>query len=114
MTIYANAVMGEVRIVVDAGTTVVVEGTAVMGEYSEQRPRVPFDAEQGGPVVRVQGVRADGVGARAAQGPARREPPQAPAPLTGTPDGHVRDIWCSSQGAKDFVSRKPSCRRKFG
>ncbi len=55
VTIYAHAVMGEVRIVVDAGTTVVVEGTAVMGEYSEQRPRVPFDAEKGGPVVRVKG-----------------------------------------------------------
>ncbi|MCW2512506.1 MAG: hypothetical protein JWR11_1548 [Mycobacterium sp.] len=56
VTIFAHAVMGEVRIVVDAGTTVVVEGTAVMGEYSEQRPRVPFDAERGGPVVRVKGV----------------------------------------------------------
>ena len=55
LTLYAHAVMGEVRIVVDAGTTVVVEGTAVMGEYSEQRPRVPFDAEKGGPVVRVKG-----------------------------------------------------------
>ena len=40
---------------VDAATTVVVEGTGVMGEYSEQRARVPFDAEQGGPVVRVRG-----------------------------------------------------------
>jgi hypothetical protein len=56
VTIYAHAVMGEVRIVVDAGTTVVVDGTAVMGEYSEQRPRVPFDADRGGPVVRVKGV----------------------------------------------------------
>ncbi len=55
VTIYAHAVMGEVRIVVDAGTTVVVEGTAVMGEYSEQRARVPFDAAKGGPVVRVKG-----------------------------------------------------------
>ena len=55
VTIYAHAVMGEVRIVVDAGTTVVVEGTAVMGEYSEQRPRVPFDPDRGGPVVRVKG-----------------------------------------------------------
>ena len=55
LTLYAHAVMGEVRVVVDAGTTVVVEGTAVMGEYSEQRPRVPFDAEKGGPVVRVKG-----------------------------------------------------------
>jgi Domain of unknown function (DUF1707)/Cell wall-active antibiotics response 4TMS YvqF len=56
LTINANAVMGEVRILVNAGTTVVVEGIAVMGEYSEQRSRVPFDPAQGGPVLRVRGL----------------------------------------------------------
>ncbi len=55
VTINASAVMGEVKVVVNAGTTVVVEGAGVMGEYTEQRPRVPFDAEQGGPVVRLRG-----------------------------------------------------------
>ena len=55
VTVNAHAVMGEVRLFVDAGTTVVVEGYAVMGEYSEQRPKVPFDATRGGPVVRVRG-----------------------------------------------------------
>ena len=45
VTINASAVMGEVKVLVDAGTTVVVEGAGVMGEYTEQRPRVPFDAE---------------------------------------------------------------------
>jgi hypothetical protein len=52
----ASAVMGEVKVVVDAGTTVVVEGSGVMGEYAEQRPKVPFDPERGGPLVRVRGL----------------------------------------------------------
>jgi hypothetical protein len=52
----ANAVMGEVRIVVGAGTRVSVEGFGVMGEFSEQRPRVPFDPAAGGPLVRVRGL----------------------------------------------------------
>ena len=55
VVINANAVMGEVKIIVDAATTVVVEGTGVMGEYSEQRARVPYAPLQGGPVVRVRG-----------------------------------------------------------
>ena len=56
LTIFANAVMGEVRVIVNAATTVVVEGTGVMGEYTEQRARVPFDPEQGGPVVHLKGL----------------------------------------------------------
>jgi hypothetical protein len=55
VVINANAVMGEVKIIVDAATTVVVEGTGVMGEYTEQRARVPYAPLQGGPVVRVRG-----------------------------------------------------------
>jgi hypothetical protein len=55
LTVYATAVMGEVTVVVDAGTSVVVDGVGVMGEFSELRPRVPFDPERGGPVVRVRG-----------------------------------------------------------
>jgi hypothetical protein len=51
----ASAIMGEVKVIVDAATTVVVEGTGVMGEYSEQRSRVPYAPLQGGPVVRVRG-----------------------------------------------------------
>lgn len=55
VVITANAVLGEVQVVVDAGTTVILEGVGVMGEFSEQRPKVPYDAERGGPVVRVRG-----------------------------------------------------------
>jgi Domain of unknown function (DUF1707)/Cell wall-active antibiotics response 4TMS YvqF len=53
--INANAVMGEVKVIVGAGTSVVVEGTGVMGEYTEHRGKVPFDPSLGGPVVRVRG-----------------------------------------------------------
>ena len=56
VTLNASAVMGEVRVIVHAGTTVVVEGVGVMGEYNEQRARVPFDPERGGPVVRLRGL----------------------------------------------------------
>jgi hypothetical protein len=56
VVVVANAIMGEVQVIVDAGTTVVVEGVGVMGDFSEQRPRVPFDAVRGGPVVRVRGL----------------------------------------------------------
>ena len=55
VTINASTLMGEVKVIVNAGTTVVVEGAGVMGEFTEQRARVPFDPEQGGPVVRVRG-----------------------------------------------------------
>lgn len=56
VTVTASAIMGEVKVVVNAGTTVVVEGVGVMGEFSEQRGRVPFDGAAAGPVVRVRGL----------------------------------------------------------
>jgi hypothetical protein len=56
VVINASAVMGEVKVVVDAGTTVIVDGFGVMGEFKEARAKVPFDADQGGPVVRVRGL----------------------------------------------------------
>ena len=56
ITINAGAVMGEVKIIVDAGTTVVVDGFGFMGEFAEQRAKVPFDPSLGGPVVRLRGA----------------------------------------------------------
>jgi DUF1707 SHOCT-like domain len=56
VTVNASAVMGEVRLIVDEGTAVVVDGLGVMGEYCEQRAKVPFDPSYGGPVVRVRGM----------------------------------------------------------
>jgi hypothetical protein len=45
-----------VKVVVDASTTVVVEGVGIMGEFTEHGAKVAFDAERGGPVVRVRGI----------------------------------------------------------
>jgi hypothetical protein len=56
VTVNASSLMGEVKIIVDAGTTVVVDGFGVMGEFSEKRHKVPFDPSAGGPVLRVKGV----------------------------------------------------------
>src|SRR3954449_6365163 len=55
VVINASAVMGEVKVIVDAGTTVVVDGFGVMGEFKEARAKAPFDAGRSGPVVRVRG-----------------------------------------------------------
>ncbi len=55
VVVNASAVMGEVKVLVNGATTVVVEGIGVMGEYTEQRPRVPFAPDADGPVVRLRG-----------------------------------------------------------
>ncbi|MFC6152655.1 DUF1707 SHOCT-like domain-containing protein [Nocardioides yefusunii] len=54
--ITATAVMGEVSIYVNAGTQVIVDGTGIMGEFSQARDRVQADIGPGAPVVRVKGV----------------------------------------------------------
>ncbi len=54
--INANTVMGGVEIVVDAHTQVIVEGSGVMGDFSESRSRVAYDPRPDAPVVRVRGV----------------------------------------------------------
>lgn len=56
LLISANAVMGEVLVVVDARTVVVVEGAGVMGVFEESRSSVAPDPGPGSPVVRVRGI----------------------------------------------------------
>jgi hypothetical protein len=56
VTVNASALMGEVKVIVNAGTTVVVEGLGVMGEYTEHRPKVALEAQPGGPVLRLRGL----------------------------------------------------------
>jgi len=56
VTVTASAVMGDVKIVVDAGTRVVVDGVAIMGDFCEQRAKVPFDPTAAGRVLRVRGI----------------------------------------------------------
>ena len=40
MTITANAVMGEVKVIVDAGTHVVVDGVPIMGEFHQAKDKI--------------------------------------------------------------------------
>lgn len=73
LTINASAIMGEVKVIVNSGTAVVVEGMGVMGEFTEQRAKVPFDPALGGPTVRVRGLSL--MGSVSVQ---RKGPPGAP------------------------------------
>ena len=55
VTIYANSVMGDVRIIVNAHTRVIVDGVAIMAEFTEAREKVPAELTPDSPVVRVKG-----------------------------------------------------------
>ena len=56
VTISAVAVMGEVKIVVDAFTHVVVDGVPIMGEFSMGKDKVEAQLDADSPVVRVRGM----------------------------------------------------------
>lgn len=56
VSILADAVMGEVKVIVGEDTMVVVEGIGIMGEFKEQRPRTEARLTPDSPVVRVKGV----------------------------------------------------------
>ena len=73
VTITANAVMGEVKVLVDAGTVVVVEGIGIMGDFTEQRSRVEPEITAGSPVVRVKGMALMGSVTVHRKGPSREQ-----------------------------------------
>ena len=54
--INASAIMGEVKIIVPAHINVVVDGTPIMGEFSQQRDKVPAELGPDSPTVRVRGM----------------------------------------------------------
>lgn len=56
VTIFANAVMASIDVVVNPGTVVVVEGVGVMGDFSEARAKAPAELGPDSPVVRVKGM----------------------------------------------------------
>jgi hypothetical protein len=56
VTITANAVMGEVKVIVDAGTHVVVDGVPIMGEFHQAKDKTPAQLDANSPVVRVKGM----------------------------------------------------------
>jgi hypothetical protein len=71
VTVNASALMGEVKVIVNAGTTVVVEGVGVMGEYTEHRPKVSPETQPGGPVLRLRGLALMGSVSVQRKGPPR-------------------------------------------
>ncbi len=56
VTITANAVMGEVKVIVDAYTHVVVSGVPIMGEFTQGKDRTPAQLSPTSPVVTVKGM----------------------------------------------------------
>ena len=56
ITITANAIMGEVKVIVDAGTNVVVSGVPIMGEFHQAKDKVAPALGPDSPIVRVKGM----------------------------------------------------------
>jgi hypothetical protein len=77
--ITANAVMGDVKVIVPAHMNVVVDGTPVMGEFSQGKDRTPAELGPGSPTVRVRGVAL--MGSVTVQ---RQPPPGTPKKFLGT------------------------------
>jgi hypothetical protein len=55
-TITANAIMGEVKVIVPADMHVVVDGTPIMGDYGQGKDRTPAELRPDSPIVRVRGI----------------------------------------------------------
>jgi len=54
--INASAIMGEVKVIVPADMHIVLDGTPIMGEFSQAKDKVPAELGPGSPVVRVRGM----------------------------------------------------------
>jgi len=79
ITITANAVMGEVKVLVDAGTNVVVSGVPIMGEFHQGKDKIAPQLGPDSPIVRVKGVAL--MGSVTVQ---RLPPPGTPKRMLGT------------------------------
>ena len=54
--INASSIMGEVKIIVPADMHVVVDGTPIMGEFTQQKDRTPAEVGPDSPTVRIRGL----------------------------------------------------------
>jgi hypothetical protein len=54
--INANAIMGEIKIIIPAHLHAVVDGTPIMGDYGQGKDKVPADLRPDSPTIRVKGV----------------------------------------------------------
>ena len=55
-TISANAIMGEIKILIPAHMHAVVDGTPIMGDYGQGKDKVPAGLGPDSPTIRVKGV----------------------------------------------------------
>ncbi|MCW2832238.1 MAG: hypothetical protein JWN68_191 [Nocardioides sp.] len=55
-TINASAIMGDVKVVVPSHVNVVVDGTAIMGDYGHGKDKVAADIGPDSPTIRVRGL----------------------------------------------------------
>jgi hypothetical protein len=78
ITITANAIMAEVKVIVDASTHVVVSGVPIMGEFHQAKDKVAPQLGPDSPVVRVKGMAL--MGSVSVQ---RQPPPGTPKKLMG-------------------------------
>ena len=54
--INASTIMGEVKIIVPAHLHVVVDGTPIMGDYTQGKDKVPAEVGPDSPTIRVRGM----------------------------------------------------------
>jgi hypothetical protein len=78
-TINANAVMGEIKIIIPAHMHAVVDGTPIMGDYGQAKDKVPAEIGPDSPTIRVKGVALMG-----SVQVVRQPPPGTPRRILGT------------------------------
>lgn len=54
--INASSIMGEVKIIIPADMHVILDGTPIMGEFSQQKDKTPAELRPDSPTVRVRGM----------------------------------------------------------
>jgi hypothetical protein len=79
IVINANAIMGDVKVIIPAHVHAVVDGTPIMGDYGQGKDKVPADLGPGSPTVRVRGLALMG-----SVQVVRQPPPGTPRKILGT------------------------------
>jgi hypothetical protein len=75
----ANAIMGDIKVYVDAQTNVLVDGVPIMGDFKQSRDKVPARLGPDSPTVLVKGVALMG-----SVSVVRLPPPGTPRKILGT------------------------------
>lgn len=77
--ITANAIMGDIKVYVDAHTHVVLDGTPILGDFKQSRDKVQAEFSDGSPTVVVKGIALMG-----SVSVVRLPPPGTPRKILGT------------------------------